>query len=129
MRGRRQLGDLLFDPEIEETAKANRKANRLARSPDPGYRTPHTNLTFFEPETITAPVIKMGEPNPPPRPKMGDYGLAANCSRLTHVFQPANPVAFDIKTSIQNHLKDRQFDGSDNVSPHEHLSHVLCALS
>jgi environmental stress-induced protein Ves len=54
---------------------------------------------------------------------LGDYGLATHHGRLTHTFQPANPVAFDIKTSVQNRLKEKQFDGTDIMSPHEHLSH------
>ena len=90
MLGRVQPGDFLYDPEIEKTSKANRKAAQLACSADPGYRTPHTDPTFFEPETITAPIIKLGDVDPPPRPLMGDYGLAANRDHLTHVFQPAN---------------------------------------
>jgi hypothetical protein len=64
----------------------------------------------------------MGEPEPP-RPKLGDYGLATHRGRLTHTFQPANPVAFDIKTSVQNGLKEKWFDETDIMSPHEHLSH------
>ena len=54
----------------------------------------------------------MGDVGPPPRPKLGDYGLATNLGRLTHVFRPANPIAFDIKASVQNGLKERQFDGT-----------------
>jgi hypothetical protein len=95
----------LYHPEIEKTTKANRRAARLAHSADPGYRTSHINPTFFEPEIITAPVIKMGDVDPPPRPLMGDYGLAANRGHLTHVFQPTNP---DIKTSVHNGLKENQ---------------------
>jgi len=63
----------------------------------------------------------MGEP-PPLRPFMGDYGLVANRGHLTHVFQPSNPVAFDIKTSVQQALKETQYDGKDSMSTHEHLS-------
>ena len=66
----------------------------------------------------------MGEPPPPPhRPMMRDYGLVANRDHLTHVFQPANPVAFYIKTSAKNGLKENQYDGRDTMSPHERLSH------
>ncbi|XP_039688632.1 uncharacterized protein [Medicago truncatula] len=66
----------------------------------------------------------MEEVNPPAaRPKLGDYGLANHRGRLTHVFRPANPVTFDIKASVQNGLKERQFDGTETISPHEHLSH------
>jgi len=57
----------------------------------------------------------MGEPEP--RPKLGDYGLANPLGRLTHTFRPSKPVAFDIKTSVQNGLKERQFDGTDALSP------------
>jgi len=64
----------------------------------------------------------MGDVDPPPRPKLGDYSLANNRGCLTHVFQSTNHVAFDIKTSVQNGLKDRQFDGTDSMSPHEHMS-------
>lgn len=28
---------------------------------------------------------------------MGEYGLANNRGQLTNIFQPSNPVAFDIK--------------------------------
>lgn len=102
MRGRVPRGELLYDREIEKTARANRKAVRLARSAEPSPRTHHTDPTPFEPETIPIPApppvtVTMGENPPPPRPMMGDYGLANNRGRLTHVFQPANPVAFDIK--------------------------------
>jgi len=62
-------------------------------------------------------------PQPPPRPMIGDYGLDANRGHLTHVFQPANPVAFDIKSYVQQDFKENQFGGRDDKSPHEHLSH------
>jgi len=58
-----------------------------------------------------------------PRPKLGDYGLANHRCRLTHVFQPANPIAFDIKTYVLNGIRNKQFDGTDSMSPHEHLIH------
>jgi len=38
---------------------------------------------------------------------LGDYGLATHRGLLTHIFQPANPVAFDIKTSVQNGLQEK----------------------
>jgi len=59
----------------------------------------------------------------PQRPKYGDYGLANNLGRLTHTFQPANPVAFNIKTTVLNGFRDKQFYGEEGRSPHEHLSH------
>jgi len=124
MRGRGQSIDLQYDPEIERTARVNRKVVWLLKSVPPSPRTRYTSPTPTEPESIQSPKSKtMGDANPPPRPKLSDYGLAANRGRLTHVFQPANSVAFDIKTSIQNHLKDKQFDEFDNMTPHEHLSH------
>jgi hypothetical protein len=38
MRGRRSQDDLQFDPEIERTARANRKLVRLSKSVPPGAR-------------------------------------------------------------------------------------------
>jgi len=126
IRGRGRFVDLLFDPEIERTGRANRKVVRLSKSVPPSPRSRYTSLTPSEPEYISSPKTStMGDVDPPPKPKLGDYALANNRGRLTLVFQPANPVAFDIKTSVQNGIKDRQFDGSDNMSPHEHLSHFI----
>jgi len=63
MRCRVQPGDLLHDPEIEKTARENRKVARLAKSPDPSARTQYTNLTPYELETVRTPVVvTMGEP-------------------------------------------------------------------
>ena len=123
MRGRQSSDDLQYDPEIERTARANRKAARWSKSVPPSAREQLLGLTFTELESISSPKAStMGDPHPP-RPKLGDYGLANHRGRRTHTFQPANPVAFDIKTSVQNGLKDRQFDGTEAMSPHEHLSH------
>ena len=108
MRGRQNSDDLQYDPEIERTAKANRKAVRLSKSVPPSARVQIPVLTFTESETILSPTAStMGDVDPAPRPKLGDYGLATNRGRLTHVFRPANPVAFDIKASVQNGLKER----------------------
>jgi len=60
--------------------------------------------------------------DPAPRPKLGDYGLATHRGQLTHTFRHANPVAFDIKSTVRNGLRDKQFDGTEAMSPHEHLS-------
>jgi len=124
MPGRQNSEDLHYDPEIERTARANRKAVRLSKSVPPSARVQIPDPTFTESETILSPTTStMGDVDPAPRPKLGDYGLATNRGRLTHVFSPANPVAFDIKASVQNGLKERQFDGTETISPHEHLSH------
>jgi len=125
MQGRRGAGEFLFDPEIEKTAKANRKVVRLSHSIPPTPIPRYISPTPFEPESVPSPKSNiMGDAYPPPaRPMMGDYGLDANRGHLTHVFQPANPVAFDIKSSVQPNLKENQFDGRDDKSPHEHPSH------
>ena len=62
----------------------------------------------------------MGEPAT--RPKLGDYGLGNHRGHLTHTFRPANPAAFDIKSTVLNGLRDKQYDGTENMSLHEHLS-------
>jgi hypothetical protein len=125
MRGKQSADDLEYDPEIERTARALQKAvrlQRLSQSVTPSAREPIPEPSPTESETISSPKsTTMGEPVPP-RPKLGDYGLATHRGQLTHTFQPANPVAFDIKTTVLNGLRDKQFDGTEAMSPHEHLS-------
>ena len=122
MRGRRSSDDLQYDPKIERTARANEKVVRLSKSVSPSTCEQIPSPTLTEPKSISSPKSStMGEPAP--IPNLGDYGLANNRGRLTHTFQSTNPVAFDIKTSFQNGLKERQFDGTDAMSPHEHSSH------
>jgi len=96
MRGRIRPEELLHDPEIKKTARANRKAVRLARS---AKGIPRNSTPIITHPIETEP-IAMGEP-PPPRPLIGDYRLTTYRGHLTHIFHPANPVAFDIKTSVQ----------------------------
>jgi hypothetical protein len=125
MRGNHSVDDLEYDPEIERTARALRKAvclQMLSQSVPPGVREHISEPILTESETISSPKSAiMGEPQPE-RPKLGDYGLATHRGQLTHTFQPANPVVFDIKTTILNGLRDKQFEGTEAMSPHEHLS-------
>jgi len=100
MRGRVQPQDLLHDPKIEKTARANRRVVRLARSAE-GIPINSSPMVTQPIEIETEPIAMGDQPPPPPRPMMGDYGLDANRGHLTHVFQPANPVAFNIKSFVQ----------------------------
>jgi len=67
----------LHDPEIEKTARANRRAVRLARSVEGISR--NSSPLLIHP-TETEPITMedhQGDTPPPPlaRPMMGDYGL------------------------------------------------------
>jgi len=77
MRGRQSKNDLQFDPEIERTARANQRAFRLSKSVPLERREQISNPT---PSVTTKPVSPepsiMGDA--PPRPKLGDYGLATH---------------------------------------------------
>ena len=119
IRGKGSSDDLHY---LERTARVNRKVVRLSKLVPPSAREQIPVLT--EVESISSPKTStMGDGNPAPRPMLGDYGLANNRGRLTHTFRPTNPVAFDIKSTILNGLRDKQFDGAEGRSPHEHLSH------
>jgi hypothetical protein len=126
MRGKQSSDDLEYNPKIERTARALRKPirlQRLSQSVPPSARIPLPEPSITESEIIYSPKsTTMGGPVPP-RPKLGDYGLATHRGQLTHTFQPANPVAIDIKTTVLNGLRDKQFDRTEAMSPHEHLSH------
>jgi len=63
----------------------------------------------------------MGDVDPPPRPKLGAYGLGANRGRHTHGFQLANPVAFEtligqIAKPLADHNKGG-FTGNNKDNP------------
>ncbi|MCI91049.1 hypothetical protein A2U01_0112343, partial [Trifolium medium] len=48
-------------------------------------------------------------PPPPPWRTLGDYGRGANGGQELREFQPVNPVAFDIKSSVLKALKENKF--------------------
>ncbi|GAU39222.1 hypothetical protein TSUD_396690 [Trifolium subterraneum] len=66
-------------------------------------------------------------PQPPPRRTLGDYGRGTNGGQEFRGFQTANPVAFEIKNSILNALKENKFSGNDVECPYLHLSISECA--
>jgi len=85
MRGRRSKDDLQFDPQIETTARANRKVVRLSKSVPLSAREQIPSSAPSKTEKSTSPESSiMGDPLP--RPKLGDYGLANHRGHLTHTF-------------------------------------------
>ncbi|KAK2453440.1 hypothetical protein QL285_001129 [Trifolium repens] len=123
MQGR---GELLFVPEIEKFARANRKearlakeAERLARIEQESIETVSTGSQAFEEEHF-----EMGDnppPPPPPRRTLGDYGQWNDGQLANLGFQPANPVNFDIKNSVINALKEDQYSWAESQCPNLHL--------
>ncbi|GAU52001.1 hypothetical protein TSUD_418050, partial [Trifolium subterraneum] len=95
----------LFDPEIEKTARANRKAVRQVKDAE---------------EENHIPV-------PPPRRTLGDYGQRNNGGIANLGFQPVNPVTFEIKNTVINALKEDQYSGAESRCPNHHLSHFYDA--
>ena len=83
MRGKTRSEDLQHDPEIEKTARANRKVVWLARLAEGTSR--HSSPIIIHPAK-TEPITMGEQPPPPPRPLMGDYGLTTYRGRLTHIF-------------------------------------------
>ncbi|MCI69273.1 hypothetical protein A2U01_0090534, partial [Trifolium medium] len=49
------------------------------------------------------------QPPPPPRRTLGDYGRQVNGGQELRGFQPANLVAFDIRSSVLKALKENKF--------------------
>ncbi|GAU25750.1 hypothetical protein TSUD_216820 [Trifolium subterraneum] len=116
--------ELIFDPKIEKTAKANRKAVRLARQAarlasgtkeilEEEVSSPNTSDNEIE---IMAGVVQ------PPRRTLGDYGQATDGQNPNLGFQPVNPVSFDIKNTVLSALKENQFSGGESECPNIHLS-------
>ncbi|GAU30099.1 hypothetical protein TSUD_55830 [Trifolium subterraneum] len=127
MRGNAQ-GKLLYDPEIEKTAKKNRKTARLARETTRLTNNAEKQSDTEVSSTITSDdeIRTMGDKNPPPPPPpvrtLGDYGQ--NNGRNANLgFQPVNPVSFDIKNTVLNALKENQYSGAESQCPNLHLEH------
>ncbi|GAU45321.1 hypothetical protein TSUD_84380, partial [Trifolium subterraneum] len=116
MQGRKKVvQELIFDPEIEKTAKANRKAVRLAHQAALlacgteeilEEEVPSSNTSNDETES-------MAGVDPPPRRTLGDYGQAIGGHNPNLGFQPVNPVSFDIKNTVLSALKENQFSGKE----------------
>ncbi|PNY05190.1 hypothetical protein L195_g001633 [Trifolium pratense] len=115
-----------FDPEIEKTARANRKRVRLAKE---AARVAELEQRGREEEISEEEIEEMAEniqnPPPPPQPRrtLGDYGQRNNGEVTNLGFQPVNPVAFDIKNTVLSALKEDQYSGSESQCPNLHLSH------
>ncbi|MCH92537.1 putative athila retroelement ORF1 protein, partial [Trifolium medium] len=115
---------LQYDPEIERTARANRKAEKLAKEAARLARLEQeeAEASFYNSEEEH---IEMAEANPPPPPRrtIGDYGQRNNGEVANQDFQPTNPVTFDIKNTVLTALKENQYSVSESQCPNLHLSH------
>ncbi|MCI33849.1 putative athila retroelement ORF1 protein, partial [Trifolium medium] len=114
--------ELQFDPEIEKTARAIRKATREAQA------SRGTALLRDTPDCQGRTAATMEEEQVPPVPQpprrtLGDYGRRDNDALANQGFQPANPVSFDIKNTVLSALKENPYSGSEAQCPNLHLSH------
>ncbi|XP_045802421.1 uncharacterized protein LOC123896006 [Trifolium pratense] len=130
MQGRKAARELVFDPEIEKTAKANRKAVRLAREVArlAGVAQESSEQVVSSPDTSDNEAnIMAGNPPPPPpvvpERTLGDFGQRNNGELANLGFQPRNPVSFDIKNSVLSALKENQYSGAETQCPNLHLEH------
>ncbi|MCH87593.1 hypothetical protein A2U01_0008466, partial [Trifolium medium] len=121
--------DLIFDPEIEKTARACRKATREARlalgaesSSRGALNCEEQVCVEMEDEAQEIPVHNPPPP-PPPRRTLGDYGRRDDDVLANQGFQPVNPVSFDIKNTVLSALKENPYSGSESQCPNLHLSH------
>ncbi|GAU15420.1 hypothetical protein TSUD_44570 [Trifolium subterraneum] len=125
MQGRKKVvRELIFDPEIEKTAKANRKAVRLAHQAALLASGTEEILEEEVPSSNTSndETESMAGVDPPPRRTLGDYGQANGGHNPNLDFQLVKPVSFDIKNTVLNALKENQFSGSESECPNIHLA-------
>ncbi|KAK2370199.1 hypothetical protein QL285_083268 [Trifolium repens] len=120
MRGKSVVRELLFDPEIEKTARALNKA-RLARLAESSLTEVSTQVISDTDSQSEEEEIMAEEQPPPPRRSMGDYCRRTDAGQISMGFQPANPVTFDIKNTVLSGLREKQFDGSAIRDPWAHL--------
>ncbi|XP_045822039.1 uncharacterized protein LOC123914922 [Trifolium pratense] len=123
MQGRKVVRELYFDPEIEKTARVNKKAARLARE---AARSANIANNISE-EEVSSPkhsdnklnIHIMAADPPPPLRTLGDYDQRNNGELANLGFQPRNPVSFEIKNYVLSALKEDQFSGSESQKFYE----------
>ncbi|PNX56414.1 hypothetical protein L195_g049868, partial [Trifolium pratense] len=120
-------GEVIFDPEIEKTARAIRKkateallASQLEASSSGVRISPEQSFTVMAEQEIP---VHDPPPLPPPRRTLGDYGRRDDDVLANQGFQPANPVSFDIKNTVLSALKENPYSGAESQCPNLHLSH------
>ncbi|MCI07973.1 hypothetical protein A2U01_0029043, partial [Trifolium medium] len=77
----------------------------------------------YHSEEDSIEIAEQHQDPPPPRRTLGDYGMRNNGEIANLGFQPANPVAFDIKNSVLTALKENQYSSAESQCPNLHLSH------
>jgi len=56
-----------------------------------------------------------------------DYGRVDNLDKVSHGFQPANTMLFEIKNSVMMNLKSNQFSSKETEDCNAHLTHFMDA--
>ncbi|KAK4265654.1 hypothetical protein QN277_026678 [Acacia crassicarpa] len=118
MRGTTDRNSLQFDPEIEKTARRNRKLAKQRKGK-------------VVSSSIGTELIIMAEDGgdplrPPPKRTMGDY-MTLNSARIkTSIINPAvNVNNFEIKPSLISLVQQSSFSGSDLENPNQHIETFL----
>ena len=108
MRGTVNPDTLLFDPEIEKTARENRRRTRAQRE-----------IPQLLEEEIMAD-------QPPPRRTLGDYATpnAEGCA-TSIVRPPIQANNFEIKPALLHLVQQEQFGGNSNEDPNSHIASFL----
>ncbi|GAU46838.1 hypothetical protein TSUD_83460, partial [Trifolium subterraneum] len=120
MQGRKKVvREMIFDPEIEKKAKANRKAVRLAHQATLLTSGTEEILEEEVPSSNTSndETESMAGVDPSPRRTLGDYGQTTGGHNPNLGFQPVNPVSFDIKNTFLERRNDiTNFEQGDSES-------------
>ncbi|MCI34121.1 hypothetical protein A2U01_0055339, partial [Trifolium medium] len=87
-------GGLAYDPEIERTARANRKSVRLAKEAARLARLEQEeeNSSPYISEDESIDMGDQANPPPPPRRTLGDYGRRNDGEIANLGFQLVNPL-------------------------------------
>ncbi|CAJ2634893.1 unnamed protein product [Trifolium pratense] len=125
MRGQASA-ELLFDAEIEKTARANRKEARLRKLKE---KEENSEVNFDTDEQVHEEVNEMADDNPPPPPVerlLGDYGARdRNRNRLTITNQPVTVNKFEINPGSSSAIEITTYLASMPTNARTLSSHTL----
>ncbi|KAF1866279.1 hypothetical protein Lal_00024283 [Lupinus albus] len=123
LRGKATEDQLQFNPEIEKSAKSNRKKAKAKKKQGAQSSSQQTTI----PDTQS---VKMDDTNTPPgntertnppRRTLGDYAMYQGPRHYSNIVIPHTARTVEIKPTFLNLISAHQFSGKDYEYPYAHL--------
>ena len=120
LRGQVSQDQLVFDAEIEKTARRNRgRKRREQREPNQEQQTADSAATAAQ---NTEEINMADQGGNPPRRVLGDYVVQQGPRHFSSIAIPNTIKAVEMKPAFLTLISSHQFTGLDHEDPYAHLS-------